>query len=81
MSSRIFGEIPGIYEGFEFSNRLELSQSLVHRPTQADISGSQKEGADSIVLSGGYEDDEDYECYPILDDFEFVGYSGGGEFT
>lgn len=25
MAERIFGEIPGIYEGFEFGNRLELN--------------------------------------------------------
>jgi putative restriction endonuclease len=60
MSERIFGEIPGTFEGQLFNNRNELSISLVHRPTQAGISGSQNEGADSIVLSGGYEDDADY---------------------
>lgn len=60
MSIRIFGKIPGINEGERFANRFELSLSLVHRPRQAGISGSQKEGADSIVLSGGYEDDIDY---------------------
>lgn len=27
---------------------------------QAGISGSGEEGADSVVVSGGYEDDEDY---------------------
>ncbi len=30
----------------------------MHRPLIAGISGSEKEGADSIVLSGAYEDDE-----------------------
>jgi len=37
-----------------------LSQARVHRPLQAGISGNGHEGADSIVVSGGYEDDEDY---------------------
>ncbi len=60
MPTRHFGEIPGTYEGQEFESRIELSIALVHRPRQAGISGSQAEGADSIVLSGGYEDDEDY---------------------
>jgi putative restriction endonuclease len=60
MAKRIFGEILGIFEGQEFQNRLELSISGVHKPTQAGISGSQFEGADSIVISGGYEDDEDH---------------------
>ncbi|WP_266367365.1 YDG/SRA domain-containing protein [Tellurirhabdus rosea] len=60
MSSRIFGHIPGQVEGTCYSHRLELAMSGVHAPTQAGISGSQLEGADSIVLSGGYEDDKDY---------------------
>ncbi|MCP2043190.1 YDG/SRA domain-containing protein [Pontibacter sp. HSC-36F09] len=59
MAERIFGHIPNIIEGDVFENRIELSHNKVHRPTQAGISGSQKEGADSIVLSGGYEDDQD----------------------
>ncbi|OSY87162.1 hypothetical protein WH52_12920 [Tenacibaculum holothuriorum] len=57
---RIFGEIEGIKEGHIFSNRMEVSLAKVHRPTQAGISGSQNEGADSIVISGGYEDDKDF---------------------
>lgn len=57
---RIFGEPQGLYQGASFRNRLELSQSGVHKPTQAGISGSQIEGADSIIVSGGYEDDEDF---------------------
>lgn len=61
MKSRIFGHISGYNEGYEFESRLELSLSGVHTPRQAGISGSQREGANSIVLSGGYEDDEDFE--------------------
>ncbi|MEH6657510.1 YDG/SRA domain-containing protein [Leeuwenhoekiella marinoflava] len=57
---RIFGELQGLYQGASFRNRLELSQSGLHKPPQAGISGSQIEGADSIIVSGGYEDDEDY---------------------
>ena len=58
--NRVFGHIEGVFEGQVFNNRLELSSIGVHRPIQAGISGSQNEGADSIVISGGYEDDEDY---------------------
>lgn len=58
--ARVFGDIEGYPEESTFASRYELSQSGVHRPTQAGISGSQHEGADSIVLSGGYEDDEDW---------------------
>lgn len=59
MGQRIFGHIPNIPEGMTFIDRAELSAASVHRPLQAGISGSASEGADSIVLSGGYEDDED----------------------
>lgn len=59
MRERIFGDIEGIIEGSIFSSRIELSEAGIHRPTQAGISGSQLEGADSIVLSGGYPDDAD----------------------
>lgn len=60
MIGRIFGHIPGFPEGSLFENRAELNESRVHVPTQAGISGSQTEGAESIVLSGGYEDDADF---------------------
>jgi putative restriction endonuclease len=60
MAERLFGHVPGYPEGSLFENRAELNASRVHIPTQAGISGSQTEGAESIVLSGGYEDDADY---------------------
>ncbi|MDY3345684.1 YDG/SRA domain-containing protein [Riemerella anatipestifer] len=58
-TERNFGEIDNIFEGDIFNTRIDLSIAKVHKPTQAGISGSQEEGADSIVVSGGYEDDED----------------------
>ncbi len=73
---RIFGEIDGIPEGSEFENRYFLSQYGVHRPLQAGISGSQVEGADSIVLSGGYEDDEDHG-----DTIIYTGHGGRNQVT
>jgi putative restriction endonuclease len=57
---RKFGAIPDIEVGSEFESRRELNAAGVHRPLIAGISGSILEGADSIVLNGGYEDDEDY---------------------
>lgn len=57
---RVFGEIESIYEGDSFLSRVDLSRSHVHKPIQAGISGSELDGADSIVISGGYEDDEDH---------------------
>jgi putative restriction endonuclease len=50
----------GIAPGHEFVSRLELWGAGVHRQTQAGISARQGGGAESIVLSGGYEDDEDF---------------------
>ena len=73
---RIFGEIEGIPEGSEFENRYFLSQYGVHRPLQAGISGSQVEGADSIILSGGYEDDEDHGDVII-----YTGHGGRSQIT
>jgi putative restriction endonuclease len=54
-----FGPIPGVQPGHEFVSRMELHGAGVHRPTQAGISARAGVGAESIVLSGGYEDDED----------------------
>jgi putative restriction endonuclease len=42
----------------------------VHRPLEHGISGAAAEGADSIVVSGGYEDDEDYG--------DLIIYTGAG---
>lgn len=70
MPERIFGQIPGIVEGDGFANRMDLHLHKVHRPLQAGISGSGAEGADSIVLSGKYEDDEDFG--------EVIIYTGHG---
>jgi putative restriction endonuclease len=58
-SPPVFGPIAGVAPGHEFANRLELWNAGVHRQTQAGISARQGGGAESIVLSGGYEDDED----------------------
>ena len=58
-SAPVFGSIAGIAPGHEFASRLELWGAGVHRQTQAGISARQGGGAESIVLSGGYEDDED----------------------
>ncbi len=73
---RVFGEIAGIPEGSEFENRYYLSKYGVHKPLRAGISGSQAEGADSIILSGGYEDDEDYGDVII-----YTGHGGRNQVT
>lgn len=57
---RHFGDLPDVNVGAVFESRAELAKAGVHRPLVAGISGSGTKGSDSIVLSGGYEDDEDY---------------------
>jgi putative restriction endonuclease len=70
VDERVFGEIPGVIEGAVFASRQALHDAGVHRPLRAGISGATSEGADSIVLSGGYPEDEDYG--------ELVIYTGHG---
>ena len=60
MAERTFGHIPSYAVGSRFTSRAELSKSGVHRPRVAGISGSGREGADSVVLAGDYEDGEDF---------------------
>ncbi|MGB5855281.1 MAG: YDG/SRA domain-containing protein [Oceanisphaera sp.] len=55
----IFGEIVGFTEGFNFSDRKEMMPSSFHRQWGQGIDGNGREGTSAIVLSGGYEDDED----------------------
>ena len=59
-TERVFGHVKGFPVGSMFINRVELSEAYVHRPRQAGISGAGSQGADSIVVSGGYVDDEDF---------------------
>ena len=59
MGKRVFGHIEGVPVGSVFASRRELFDAGVHRQLQAGIAGSEKHGAESIVLSGGYEDDHD----------------------
>ena len=65
-----FGEIDNIKLGRIFKNRDELSKYRIHGPTMAGIWGRENEGASSIVLSGGYEDD--------IDDYSYILYTGHG---
>jgi SAD/SRA domain/Dam-replacing HTH domain len=67
---RIFGEIPGFAYGQGFPNRAAVSLAGLHPPLQAGISGGAGEGADSVVVSGAYEDDEDYG--------DLIVYTGAG---
>src|SRR5215510_12818965 len=70
MAERFFGHVTGYPPGSCFASRIELSQAGVHRPRRAGISGRGREGADSVVLAGGYED--------VVDDGEEILYTGHG---
>jgi putative restriction endonuclease len=56
----IFGEIPEISEGHWFQGRKEMMPTSFHRQWAGGIDGNGAKGASALVLSGGYEDDEDY---------------------
>ena len=72
MAKSSFGHIPGVPVRAVFANRKALAASKVHKPTQGGISGSAGDGgADSIVVSGGYEDDADFG-----DEIIYTGHGG-----
>ena len=56
----MFGEVTGVSTGDTYANRRALYDAGVHRALQAGIVGRAADGAESIVLAGGYVDDEDY---------------------
>jgi len=70
-----FGPIPGVEVGTSWKFRINVSESGVHRPPVAGIAGKEKEGAQSVVLAGGYEDDKDDG-----DEFTYTG-SGGRDLS
>lgn len=72
----IFGEIAGIAEGHEFLDRKVMMPSSFHRKWGAGIDGNAKSGTAAIVLSGGYEDDEDYG-----DEIIYTGAGGSARNT
>ncbi len=65
------GAVPDVAVGTVFANRRELQEAGIHRPLQAGICGSEKTGAESIVLNGGYEDDVD-----AMDEIVYTGHGG-----
>ncbi|KAL3878130.1 hypothetical protein ACJMK2_030501 [Sinanodonta woodiana] len=73
--SNHFGSIPGVEVGTLWKFRVQVSEAGVHRPHVAGIHGREDEGAYSVVLSGGYEDDTDNG-----DEFHYTG-SGGRDLS
>ncbi|WP_218136799.1 MULTISPECIES: YDG/SRA domain-containing protein [unclassified Streptomyces] len=71
-----FGAPPHVRVGDTFKRRRTLARARVHRPTMAGICGTRASGAESIVVSGGYDDDEDYG-----DEIIYTGQGGRDEKT
>lgn len=55
-----FGHVEGVDVGSVFPDRKALRKAEIHLPLINGIHGDRDEGADSIVMSGGYVDDEDH---------------------
>jgi len=55
----IFGDIPGVSVGDWFPSREAVRLAGLHRHAMSGISGRYTDGADAIVISGGYADDRD----------------------
>ena len=70
-----FGPIPGVPVGSCWKFRVQASEAGVHRPHVSGMHGRDSEGAYSIVLAGGYEDDTDDG-----DEFTYTG-SGGRDLS
>ncbi len=60
MEDRHFGHPSGVQIGDTFKDRASFKGGGVHRQSRAGIAGSEKAGAESIVVSGGYVDDEEF---------------------
>lgn len=70
VAAPVFGHVGSARPGDLFASRAELAQRGQHRPLQAGICATQEQGAESIVLSDKYEDDEVHD--------EFILYTGHG---
>ena len=55
-----FGHIPAVMIGDKFDSYATMHAIGLHNRVQGGISGVAKQGAESIVISGGYEDDQDF---------------------
>ncbi|XP_076445841.1 uncharacterized protein LOC143283484 [Babylonia areolata] len=65
-----YGEVPGVEVGTIWTMRIDCCHDGIHRPPVAGIHGG-PDGAYSIALSGGYEDDVD-----LGDCFTYTGEGG-----
>ena len=72
----VFGHVGTAQPGDLFASRAELAQRGQHRPLQAGICATQEQGAESIVLSDKYEDDEVHADFIL-----YTGHGGRSEET
>src|SRR5262245_24776507 len=68
--ARVRGELPGYPLSATFRDRASLAAARVHRPLMDGICGG-ADGAESIVVSGGYVDDLD-----LGDEIVYTGWGG-----
>jgi predicted restriction endonuclease len=68
--------VPGVPVGSHFPLRRDAAEAGVHKPYMQGISGSRVGGSDSIVVSGGYVDDEDHGDVII-----YTGHGGNDSAT
>lgn len=66
----MFGHVPGVRVGAPFADRVALSAAGAHRPRRAGICGRAAEGAESVILTCAFVDDEDYGAVVV--------YTGSG---
>jgi hypothetical protein len=74
--SIFFGIPDEIREGQLFNDRQSLIDAKLHRSTMSGIDGNGTDGAAAIVLSGGFEDDED-----LGDVIIYTGHGGNDPAT
>jgi putative restriction endonuclease len=72
----VFGEITGNPVGTTYVDREAVKNAGVHQVTQQGISGNRTDGANSIVVNGGYEDDVD-----LGDEIIYTGAGGNDPST
>ncbi|MFF9338613.1 YDG/SRA domain-containing protein [Streptomyces sp. NPDC014773] len=55
-----FGPVPGVLPGRRFGDRRALVRAGVHRHLMGAIVGSERRGAESVIVRGEHSDDEDH---------------------
>uniref|UniRef100_A0A8C8SSL4 E3 ubiquitin-protein ligase UHRF n=1 Tax=Pelusios castaneus TaxID=367368 RepID=A0A8C8SSL4_9SAUR len=73
--SNHYGPVPGVPVGATWKFRVQVSEAGVHRPHVGGIHGRSNDGAYSLVLAGGFEDEVDRG-----DEFTYTG-SGGRDLS